>query len=422
MWKTNMQPISPSSTNDRPHAKSAFARITLSRSKVALFATSLLVISACGDSEGSGTDQDSAVTDAPVVEETTTSVAGTVPETPTSESEPTASVAEASPETSTTIAGTTTTVEAPVDDPCPVEPNAMTQPAGRVVSFDPERLEQAEGIAVDASGNVFASQIRLGQLLKFAPGSGDYEVFGSIPSWVDDGIGFLGLAIDQRGDIYGASASTSTPGVWRFDCATGEATLLAGTDSMIFANSIVIDASGTLYVTDSASGADGDTFLGAVWRVGPDGTVEKWLEDPMLGGNADGVPGVNGIAMRDGTIYLANSAKGLLLSLDVLDDGSPGEITQIADGFFPDGIAVDIEGNLLVADPITSAIQRIAPDGTIDEIAVGADAYLDNPSSVAFGVGETELTLYVASLAHIAPLATGAGPGIAAIDVTLPGV
>lgn len=296
--------------------------------------------------------------------------------------------------------------------------------------FDAEAGELSEGVAVDKKGNVFVSLAPLGQLLKFAPGSSDYELFGSIPGFTGDGAGLLGLAVDAPGNVYAAAQSVGSTGVWKFDRKTGDETLIPGTDQMTFPNSLAFDKKGNLFVTDSFSGTDSDgNHLGAIYRIGRDGTVEKWIESTDLGGTGAlglGVVGANGISYRQGTIYVANSEKFSVMAIPVQRDGSAGDIATLAQGpelFIPDGIAVDVHGGIYVAVIGLSAIKRVNPDGSIDTIAEGADDFLDLPSSLAFGTGAGfKQTLYAVNLALVPELGTGVGPALVAIDVGVPGL
>lgn len=312
-----------------------------------------------------------------------------------------------------------------------VVPVASSVAAGHVevvATFDAEAGQLPEGVAVDKSGNVFVSLAPLGQLLKFAPGSSDYEVFGSIPGFTGEGFGLLGLAVDAPGNVYAGVNSVGSSGVWKFDRKTGEAALIPGTEAIGIANSLAFDKKGNLYVTDSFSGGNDPDFLGAVWRIGPDGTVEKWAEDVLLGGTGllgPNVVGANGIAYRQGTIYVANSERSSVLAVAVNKDGSAGDISTVVEGLFfvADGIALDVHGGIYVAVIGENAVKRINDDGSIDTIAAGADDSLDLPSSLAFGTGSgMRQTLYAVNFAFDPVFGTGFGPALVAINVGVPGM
>ena len=300
-------------------------------------------------------------------------------------------------------------------------PNEATQPAGIVAPLDAAAGDYVEGVAVDQSGNVFVSLKDKGQLIKFAPGTSEFELFGEIPNWELAGLGFLGLAVDELGHVYGASEL----GVFKFDCRTGEPTLVEGTQDIGVPNSLAFDDQGNLYLTDMFSNGDFDAPLGAIWRINADGSVEKWIEDALLGGTgAFGLAapgGANGIAVRDGIVYAAVTERSAIRSIPVLDDGTAGDIgTVIEGGAAPDGIALDGEGRVYIADVVTSRIQRVNADGTLEVLAEGVPAGLDLPASVAFGVGGTELTLYATNLSFD-DFSNGVGPALVAIDVDTPG-
>ncbi len=358
---------------------------------------------------------DVAATDAP------TDVVSTDP--PATEAPPTTDAASPATDAApTTEPAPTAAPTTPPEPECPEPaPNEATQPAGIVTSLDATAGDYPEGVAVDRSGNVFVSLTEQGQLIKFAPGSSDYELFAEIPNWELAGSGFLGLAVDDLGHVYGASEL----GVFEFDCRTGEPTLVEGTQAIGFPNSLAFDDQGNLYVTDMFSNGDVDAPLGAIWRINADRSVEKWVEDAALGGTgAFGLPqpsGANGIAVRDGVVYAAVTERSAIRSIPVLDDGTAGDIgTVIEGGASPDGIALDADGRIYLADIVTSRIQRVNADGTLEVLAEGVPAGLDLPASLAFGVGGTELTLYATNLSFD-DFSNGVGPALVAIDVDTTG-
>jgi len=320
-------------------------------------------------------------------------------------------------------------------------PTAAVAPVETVTSFD----EPSEGVTVDKKGNVFVSLALSGKLLKFDRGSDEYEEFGAIDGWETRfgplGAGFLGLTVDKRGNVYGAAQWVGSTGVYKFHRKTGKATLIPGTEAISFPNSLVFDKKGSLYVTDTNStgvmnplGPD-DVPLGAVWRIGRDGTVEKWLEDVALGGNgaADlATPlGANGIDIRKRTLYVANSEKSQILSIRIRKNGKPGKMSvyanlplmsgssvappEIAIPVIPDGIAIDGSGAIYVAAIVHNAILRVNTSGSTDIIAHDLDrSVLDFPSSLAFDHRHgKKRTLYSVNLALGPPGA--AGPALTVI-------
>ena len=289
--------------------------------------------------------------------------------------------------------------------------------AEKLVAFDPKSGELSEGVTVDDAGNVFASLSPLGKLVKIAPGSNKAEPFGEVSGLMKGDIGLIGLAVDAHGDIYGGvfSANPEARGVWKFDRKTGAAERIKGTENIALPNAIDFDEDGKMYVTNS--------ILGAVWRVPTDGTVEKWIVDPLLAGNKKlGFPfpvGANGIVVRDRMVYVGVTETGKIVTVPINSDGSAGPASVFAEvaGAVIDGIAFDARGDVYFADFVADAIVKVSADGKFDKIASAGDG-LDAPASLIFGKGAgDENTLYVSNFSIALGRPLGAGPSIVAIKL-----
>ncbi len=402
-------------------------------------AAASLTIAACAGSDGAKETPTATEAETEAVSTGEAPEATDAPETTatpeTTEALDTTSAPETTAAPEATTAATTTTEPEPA---CPAAvPNETPQPAGIVASFDRTAFEIAEGVAVDKSGNVYVSLPPLGEIVRFAPGSSEYEVFATVPDWdlapeeyFTEQFGILGLALDADGHVYAAVDSPGRSGVWKFDCRTGEGTRFEGTETMLFANALAFDDVGNLFVTESFSGMEGDIPLGAIWKITPGGVAEKWLENTTLGGpnrfNLSTPNGVNGIAFRDARLYVNVLQQTTIITIPVLEDGSPGEITPYVvteNAFVNDGIALDAEGRVYVTDAVTNGVVRVDPDGTIVPIAGGPEAGFDSPTSIAFGVGATGLTMYAVNLAGGSYEPNEfPGPALVAIDVDTPGM
>ncbi len=224
----------------------------------------------------------------------------------------------------------------------------------RLVSFDAAAGQLSEGVAVDKVGNVFVSLAPLGQLVKVEPGSDSAQPFGSVPNVnpVTD-LGLLGLAVDAPGNVYGAVVAAASQGVWRFDRTTGAASRIPGTEAIPFPNGLAFDKRGNLYVASSfeelsPSGAP----LGGIWRIATSGAVERVVVSELLGGTGALVPpgiGANGIAYRQGVLYVTNTEKGMLITVGVDSHGDLGTPEVLASGpdlLASDGLALDVHGNV----------------------------------------------------------------------------
>ena len=310
------------------------------------------------------------------------------------------------------------------------------------IPFDPGEGEFAEGVAVDKVGNVFVSFPNLGEIRKFAP-DGEESVLITF-----DEAGALGLAVDAPGNVYVARGAPYR-GVYKVD-QMGNATLVPGTDAIISSNALAFDKRGNLYITETWS-VDEPLFEypgcglagvpsfgpGGIWRVPRDGVAELWLRDDLLtglcatGGQIPFPIGANGIAYRQGALFVNNTEKAAVLRIPIEKGGNPGmpEVLAVVPDLDPtpptgppflDGMALDVHGNIYVPVINQSRIVKIAPDGSSVETLASMFDGLDFPASLAFGTGKGERqSLFVTNYAIGPP---GAGPGLLKIDVGVPGL
>ena len=229
-------------------------------------------------------------------------------------------------------------------------------------------------VAIGASGSVFVTDgLEVDQVLASAlvPVAGGAPGCGDTGS--DAGVGLGGvraLAVGSDGVIYAAGGTTDLTEPCnriRKIAPDGTTTTLSGEGIGGFADGppdvagfyipsgIAVDAAGNVYV--------GDTGNNRIRKVAPDGTAST------LAGGYD--PG--------------------------FDDGSGGP-QGTATFSDPNGIALDAQGNLYVADRGNYAIRKVAPDGTTTTIAGnGQEGFMDgtlgrngtarfyNPVGVALG-------------------------------------
>lgn len=255
------------------------------------------------------------------------------------------------------------------------------------------------GLAVDRTGRVLVAD-QMNHVIRVVARDGTVSTLaGAAGQGGDvDGTGAAarlngpsGLAIDAAGTIYVAE---NWGNVVRRLTPDGRVTTLAGdpahagTNDGVGAaarfralNRISVDASGTLTVTDNNS---------MLRTITPDGRVTTWAGSPPQWGSADGPGGANGPARfsfpngiavdAQRTIHVADQDNGTLRTITpggVVRTlaGTPG-VWGWADGqgaaaqfAGPGGVAVDAAGNQYVSEFSSHVIRKVTPDGTVTTFA-----------------------------------------------------
>jgi sugar lactone lactonase YvrE len=220
-------------------------------------------------------------------------------------------------------------------------------------------------------------------------------------------------------------ADPSTNGVHRL-AGDGPPEQLPGSQNIGLANGLALNKQGDLYVSDSA--------LGAVWRIPHDGDpAQIWIQHEWLVGCA-GIPGANGVALWKDSLYVVNTALGLLARVPILQDGTAGAPEIVAGdsvcdpGNDPlvgmDGIALDVHGNVFVLLVVQHKLVRIDPSDGSYTVLLTAEDGLYNPASIAFGTGRGQReSVFVSNFALLPPEpANSLGPGVLKYDVGVPGL
>jgi gluconolactonase len=183
----------------------------------------------------------------------------------------------------------------------------------------------------------------------------------------------------------------------RVDLATGEVTVLyreCGGNPLIGPNDLVFDRAGGMWFTDHGRGAGRVHHNGGIYYAAIDGSEIREVIYPL---NAP-----NGIGLSpDGSrLYAAETHTGRVFAWDVT---APGEVAgnpllgaggELVHGFagmqLLDSLAIDAEGNVVVATLVTGALSVIAPNGELLEQIPLGDPMVTN---VCFG-GEGLRTAY----------------------------
>jgi sugar lactone lactonase YvrE len=168
-----------------------------------------------------------------------------------------------------------------------------------------------------------------------------------------------------------------------------------GTAAFYYPFGITIDSQGTLYV--------GDSNNNQIRKVAPDGTTTTLAGDGGYG-YADGTGGVAGTTQFANPEGVAVDANGNVYVADlgnerirvVAPDGTTTTLAGNGDAGFADGVGggatfyapyglgVNLRGELLVADSFNMRIRKVLTDGTTTTLAGDGDAgFLDGPGDQA---------------------------------------
>ena len=278
-----------------------------------------------------------------------------------------------------------------------------------VALFNPAAFETPESIQIDRRGNIYISMALTGEIRKIAP-NGTQSSLAFLPIRPDvqpcgNSLGFPimgGIALDHQGNVYVSVNSCNLPdlGIWKVT-QQGQASLLTKLPANASPNGIA-HREGWLYVAD--------TVRGLVWRIHSDGTSlpEVWTADPLLTPiPLPLTPGPNGLQVFRDEVYVAVSDRAHIVAFPILEDGAAGTGRVHASGIGLDDFAFDVNGNLYGTTDPFNTVARVAPDGMVTTLLTASDG-LDGPTAAAFGVGDDRENLYITNAAF--PFFPGPNP------------
>lgn len=174
-------------------------------------------------------------------------------------------------------------------------------------------------------------------------------------------------------------------------------------------NDLVVKSDGSIYFTDPSYGVSKDReelgFYG-VYRLAPDGKLTLLVKDLVL---------PNGIAFSpdEQKLYVNNSEAKYIAVYDVKPDGTVtnerlfADLKDASQGGVPDGLKVDLEGNVYSTGP--GGVWILSPDGKV----LGKISVPETATNLAWGDSDRK-TLYITantSLYRIRLKIAGVRPG-----------
>ena len=245
-------------------------------------------------------------------------------------------------------------------------------------------VDHAECIAFDREGNLWAGG-EAGQVYRITP-DGTPRTIANLGSYS------AGIAFSP--DETSLLVCNPALGIVRVT-QNGQFSVFAeraGDHQLVCPNFGLFDSAGNYYVTDSGLWKERNGFL---LRFGPEAAGEI-LAGPF------GYP--NGLALSadEQFLFMVESHSDSVLRFSIGPDGSlgPGELFATECGRFPDGLTLDVAGNLYVCCYASDEIWRISPAREKTLFAWDRWAIrLGSPTNMAFG-GPALDELYVANLAR----------------------
>lgn len=213
-----------------------------------------------------------------------------------------------------------------------------------------------------------------------------------------------GLALDSSGNIWIADTYNTCV---RKVSTSGTVTTVAGRSAIgstdgtrnvaqfFVPRGLAADANGNLYVADS--------YNQMIRKIAVDGSVTSIAGAARVQGSADGAASAarflypHGIAVdAAGNVYVSDNNNhtirkitpgGVVGTIGGLagTSGSADGAASVSRFYFPEGVAVDHAGNVIVADAGNATIRRITPDGVSSTIAgqAGSLANVDGTGTAA---------------------------------------
>lgn len=318
--------------------------------------------------------------------------------------------------------------------------------SGQTGSFAPSaQLSTPRDVTVDSAGNVFILDTGNNRVLKVKPdGSIVLYAGNGSPGYFGDGgpatqalLNFpYGIALDSRGDLF---ISDSLNQRIRVVTPDGIINTIAGFNmrgfngatspqgaALNYPAGLAVDSAGSLYVADSWNHivrkiTQPLSDNAQITTVAGSGLISGFTGDDGPARNAQ-LSFPYGVAIDlQGNILIADSGNHRIRKIDAQatittiagsdhasGDGGPALNARL---FQPSGVAIDAGGSVYISDTSNNRVRRVTPDGTISTVV----SSLNGPAGLAFN---SSGVLYIADTnAHvIRKLLNGSVTTVAGVD------
>ena len=263
------------------------------------------------------------------------------------------------------------------------------------------------GVAVDASLNVFVTDFHQVREISLSSAGGVYTMAGNGTAGLIDGTGAAaqfnspdGIAVDPAGNVYIADQVNQRI---RIMTPSGTVSSFAGSiggfrdGTLVTARfnaptGLAFDRSGNVYVADQINQRIRKiTPAGVVSTIAGNG-IRGYVEGPGSGAEfryptSVAVDGSGNVYVADVENYCIRKITPGGAVSTLAGSGTPGfaDNTGAAAQFaFPEGIALDVFGNIYVADKNNHRIRKVTPGGVVSTLAgTGKPGYADGAGNTA---------------------------------------
>jgi sugar lactone lactonase YvrE len=244
-----------------------------------------------------------------------------------------------------------------------------TFPGGQTVF--PESLALGPDGSLYASVTTWGTDVNTGQIVRITS-DGKQKPFGPSINLGPTAL-LTGVVFDSSDRLFVAEADYGSNQSHVYLVQPGSVTAWVTLPVGTFPNGLAV-RDGWIYAADS--------YGGAIWRAPlnhPTTASNPWLQDPLLAPTTTGGLGANGIAFRDSYLYISVSDPGSIVRVHVNQSGVPGPVqTVVTDQRLVtvDGVAFDARGQLWVTvngnDTLPASLDRVSPSGSLTSVITAA--------------------------------------------------